>query len=497
MRPFQSLAACLVAVLAAVVLAPAVSADELSFDDPVDDVVGQTSGDAQSEPGVDITSVDVDHQARELEVRVTVARITPLDDPVWSTGQLSVTLFISETGGSDVDSVDFVWSFLADGAGGATGDLSSVSSDDFFGCATAAAVDERADQYIFTAGPECLNAVPRSVAVRAATSFDPQPDNPDFFDFSQDFAPDNRYSNLVATGGSATVTRIAGPDRVETAIALSADRFGDGGATAAVLASSADFPDAIAAGPLATEMGGPVLLTGSDGLDPRVETELVRALPPGSDVFILGGTGALNASVTTDVSQAGFHPRRISGANRFETAVAVADELTFHQLVVIADGRGFRESLIAASAAAALGGVVVLTDGATLPPATDDFLAHDSTRHLAIGIAALAAPGAERITASSAAELSVKVLDRLLPDVRIVGVASMGTFADALAGAPHLAAMNGGLLLTGGEELSPEVAAELAARRDDVREVVLFGGTGAISSGVDDEIRSVLATPSD
>lgn len=496
MRTSRTLAALLVALLAAVALAPAVAANAIAFDDPANDVVGQESGTSQNEPRVDITAIDIDHQARRLEVRITVAQITPLDDPVWSTGQLSVTLAMSENGGDNVDSIDFVWSFLADGAGGATGDLFSVSGDDFFGCATAAAVDEDAKQYVFTAGPECLSTVPRSIAVRAATSFDSQPDDPEFFDFSQDFAPDDSWSDLVAAGGSATVTRIAGPDRVETAIALSADRFGDGGATAAVLASSANFPDAIAGGPLATAAGGPVLLTGGDGLDTRVEAELVRALPPGSDVFILGGTGALSPAVVTGVSRAGFHPRRISGANRFETAVAVADELTLHQLVIIADGRGFREALIAASAAASLGGVVVLTDGATLPPATDDFLAHDSTRHLAIGTAALAATGAERITASSAAELSVKVLDRLLPDVLIIGVASQGTFADALAGAPHLAALNGGLLLTDGDELSSAAATELTNRRDDLREVLLFGGTGAISSGVGDEIRSVLAAPS-
>ena len=173
--------------------------------------------------------------------------------------------------------------------------------------------------------------------------------------------------------------------------------------------------------------------------------------------------------------------------------MAIADELGEHALVLIADGRSFREGLIAGAAAASLGGVVVLSDGAALPKATDDFLANDATRHVAIGRAAQAAPGAERVVATSTAELSQKVLDRLLPDVSMVAVAGQGAFADALAGAPHVAALGGGLLLTDPTSLSPETASELDQRKDDLREVILYGGTAAISGSVEQSIRTALS----
>ena len=102
---------------------------------------------------------------------------------------------------------------------------------------------------------------------------------------------------------------------------------------------------------------------------------------------------------------------------------------------------------------------------------------------MAVGAAAAAAPGAERITAASTAELSQLVLDRLLPDVRTIAVATVGS-ADALAGAPHVAAWQGGLLLTDANALAPAVAAELEQRADALREVVLYGGTGTLSAGV-------------
>lgn len=488
----QRLIASIVILLATAVLAPPVGADTLMVDDPSGDVAKLDSGATVQEPRADITAVDVDNQARSLEIKVTVAQFIPLDDPAWN-GQIVLTVGLNDHAGRG-GVPEFFWSFLPDGGGGATGDLSSFSDSGFFDCTTDARADEAARQYILAAGPDCLTRVPRMLSAQATISFDPHPEEFDFSNVVVDAAPDDGFSDLVSTGATALVSRVAGNDRIETAIAIS-QRFDDGTASGAVLASSVSSPDAIAGGPLAVAHGGPLLLTGGDGLDPRVEAELARVLPAGSDVYLLGGTGVLDKQVFLDVSRAGFHPRRLAGSNRFETAVAVADSLP-HNIVFIADGMGFREALIAAAAAASLGGVVVLTDGTMLPAATDDFLAHDPSRHLAIGRASIAAPGAERITAPSVAALAVKVIDRLLPDVHIVGIASEGTYADALAGVPQLAALGGGLLLTDPATLSGPIADELGQRSTDLREVLLYGGTGAISAAVEDQVTAALTSSS-
>jgi len=82
--------------------------------------------------------------------------------------------------------------------------------------------------------------------------------------------------------------RIAGPDRIATAVAVSRSAFPDGSA-AAYLARADLFADALSAGSLAD---GPVLLVPSCGdLPPVVATELRRLSP--QRVAALGGTAAV------------------------------------------------------------------------------------------------------------------------------------------------------------------------------------------------------------
>ncbi|HEV2088234.1 MAG TPA: pullulanase-type alpha-1,6-glucosidase, partial [Cryptosporangiaceae bacterium] len=125
------------------------------------------------------------------------------------------------------------------------------------------------------------------------------------------------------TGPEASVERVAGDDRVETAIAVSAREFPDG-ADQVVLARSDAYPDALAGGPLAAALGAPVLLTAGDALDARVAAELDRLDP--ARITLVGGTAALSVDVL-DAALAHGAVRRIAGADRFVTAVRIADEL--------------------------------------------------------------------------------------------------------------------------------------------------------------------------
>src|SRR5664280_1662708 len=73
--------------------------------------------------------------------------------------------------------------------------------------------------------------------------------------------------------GMATYTRLAGADRYGTAVAISQSGFlpqSPGGQFAAMVASGANFPDALAAGPVAASSGGPLLLVPQDGVLPPI-----------------------------------------------------------------------------------------------------------------------------------------------------------------------------------------------------------------------------------
>jgi putative cell wall-binding protein len=119
-------------------------------------------------------------------------------------------------------------------------------------------------------------------------------------------------SQIVVVGGPATVSpaveealaayaddvdRVAGDDRVGTALAVSADSF-DPGAGAVYLATGGNFPDGLAGTPAAALEGAPILLVGQD-LPEAVAAEIIRLGV--RRVVILGGPAAVSAAIEQDL----------------------------------------------------------------------------------------------------------------------------------------------------------------------------------------------------
>ncbi|MGH3524396.1 MAG: cell wall-binding repeat-containing protein, partial [Mycobacterium sp.] len=165
--------------------------------------------------------------------------------------------------------------------------------------------------------------------------------------------------------------RISGPTRIQTAIAASRDEFPSSGtAKAVVLARSDAFPDALAGGPLAAKVGGPLLLTPPSGLDPATRAEIARVAPVGSTVYLLGSTAALQPTVDAAITALGDKPQRIFGSDRFATAAAIADQLGDPTTVFEATGLDFPDALAAGPAAITSDGAILLTNGTQQAPAT-------------------------------------------------------------------------------------------------------------------------------
>lgn len=285
-----------------------------------------------------------------------------------------------------------------------------------------------------------------------------------------------------------TVGRLAGPDRIATAISVADNAFGPGLAKAAVLARHDNFPDALAGGPLAAATDGPLLLTQPGGLDPRVSAALNRIVPRGSEVFLLGGAGALSPAVEAAVNNLGYRAVRLSGNDRYETAVAIANRIGTPAEIFVTTGANFPDALGAGAAAAAQAttAVVVLTNGESMPASTAGYLAsHGAARKWAIGAqAAAAAPSATRIAGANRYETSQLVAERFFNRPTFVGVASGINFPDALAGGPHAARRGAPLLLSPPDGLPGPVRAYLEARRDTIGGGVLYGGNTALSENV-------------
>ena len=277
--------------------------------------------------------------------------------------------------------------------------------------------------------------------------------------------------------------RVAGSDRVATATAASRMAYPSGGAGAVVLARADDYADALAGGPLAGADHGPLLLTGSSGLDPTVLAEVKRVLPAGRIVYVLGGTQALSPAIDSALTSNGYKVVRIEGPTRFATAVAVAHELGDPRVVFEVSGAAFPDGLSAGPAAIAQSGAILLTAGSSASSETAGYLAaHPGDQRYAVGVPATQAdPSAIGVAGPDRFATSAAVAARFFPAAPVAGVATGLEFPDALAAGPALRG-SGPLLLVPHTGPPPAaVAGYLTGLGSKLRSLEVFGGPAAVS----------------
>jgi putative cell wall-binding protein len=323
----------------------------------------------------------------------------------------------------------------------------------------------------------------------------------------QNGASNNGGGSSQASGGggsssdvASTVTtrRIFGADAIATSIATSNAEFTTGAsAPAVVLARSDKFSDALAGGPLAASVGGPLLITPgasiSAQLDPRVLSEIGRVLVPGGTVYVLGGTGALSPSVDTALEAKGFKVDRVFGADEYATAVAIAHQLGDPTTVFEATGRAFADALSAVPAAIKDHGAILLTNGNVQAPATAAYLAaHPSDTRYAIGgsmAAAGADPSATAVFGADLYSTSAAVAAKFFPAAATFAVATGLKFPDALSGGVMEGTTAGPMLLvpaTG--SLPAAISSYLQAQSSTMTSGLIFGGSSAVSDAVAGEL---------
>lgn len=266
--------------------------------------------------------------------------------------------------------------------------------------------------------------------------------------------------------------RISGPNRYATAVAVSQEIVcaptepdaecylgGDVEPVETVfVASGADYPDALGAGPVAAGLG-PLLLVPSSGTVPTiVKDELARIQP--KYIVIFGGTGAVSAGVASQLAP--YAPSgidRIAGANRYETAADAAlvnDELWRNNdddgdgnpddvgldTVVVASGAGFADALGGGGAAANSRGSLMLTTKDTLPTSTRAALVQIKPKRVIV----LGGTGVVSTAVENAIRTALPA-----PDTTVVRAAGSNRFNTAIAlskavfptGAPEVFVVNG------------------------------------------------------
>ncbi|WP_136707377.1 cell wall-binding repeat-containing protein [Agromyces sp. H66] len=188
----------------------------------------------------------------------------------------------------------------------------------------------------------------------------------------------------VAAG--VTAERRAGDDRYETAAELSKHTF-DEGVPVAYVATGANFPDALAAGAAGAQLGGPVLLTPGTALSPATKEEIERLKP--QRIVIVGGSGVISNGVVTALDKLAPQAVRLSGADRYETALAVARDLgapASADTVGLATALDFPDALAAGPVVAAAGGSLLLVGSTVTPGLAEELVRSDPRVVLVAGL---------------------------------------------------------------------------------------------------------------
>lgn len=296
---------------------------------------------------------------------------------------------------------------------------------------------------------------------------------------------------------SMIINEVEPGTRFGTAAALADDAFPDGADTA-ILATSRNFADALAAAPLSAALSGPILLTEAE----EVPEETMDALDDlgVSEVVLLGGGAAISEDVEAELSE-DFDVVRYAGADRFETAAQLA-LLAYPDgagTVLLATGTSFADALAAAPLAAAEDAPILLATAGELPAVSADALAELGAEEVIVlgGAAAIgdqveqeleaAGYGVTRQAGESRFETAALLARSAFPDGAEVALLTTGAdFPDALAAAPLAGVRDGPILLVDGNRI-PE--ATVSALEDlGVEEVLLLGGTAVVGSSVEDRL---------
>lgn len=292
-----------------------------------------------------------------------------------------------------------------------------------------------------------------------------------------------------------TPERVAGTDRIGTAVALSTRSFDD--ADTVVLARSDRYHDALLAAPLAGQLGAPVLLTSPAGLHPSVADEIRRL--GASSVRLVGGTDALSAAVVDQLHQLGVTDTpRIAGVDVYDRAARLAAELGGRS-VYVAQVDGWPDAVAVSALAARTHRPILLVARDAVPAATAQALAAlqadevtlvGGTAVISPAVeAALAAPGraVRRLQGVNRYETARAVATAAVADGADAARTWFATgvdWPDALAAGPAVAVDGGTLLLIDGRSTSgtPAATSWLAGVVGGLRQLVVVGGEAAVTA---------------
>ncbi len=293
------------------------------------------------------------------------------------------------------------------------------------------------------------------------------------------------------------VGRLSGSDRYLTAVKVS-QQFAPGVHTVFV-ATGEKFPDALAAAARAGHLHSPVLLTPHDRVPSVVRAELLRLQP--QRVVLVGGLSSIDAVTATEIDRitADAPVRRLSGANRYETAAKIAAQFGSADIVFVATGENFPDALAGSARAGALHAPLLLVEHNRIPAATRAQLSRLEPEQIVLlggtgSVSSLVRAqlggygDVDRVAGADRYETAA-LLARDYPTAASVYVSSGLRWPDALSAAARAGGLGVPVILVRQDSIPASSWAELD--RLDPSRVWVTGGPSSVSDGVLDQLRTL------
>lgn len=289
-------------------------------------------------------------------------------------------------------------------------------------------------------------------------------------------------TNIYATPNN---NRLAGLTRYETAVAIAKDGWQQ--SDYAIIAYGENYPDALAAAPLAKKYDAPIFLTQQNSLSNETKQALIDLKV--KHVFIVGGIGAVTATVEKDLESIVSTVKRLAGNDRYETAIEIAKELGEINSISVTTGDDYADALSIGAVAGKLGMPIILVPKDYLPDSVKTYVSsHQIQASYIVGTQESISdsilsqlPNSERITGRDKYERNIAVLNKFGINFSngSVCMATGNNFADALTGTAYASKKSLPIILLS-DNINATTLKYIENNKDTLDTITIFGGEGVI-----------------
>lgn len=282
--------------------------------------------------------------------------------------------------------------------------------------------------------------------------------------------------------------RYSGDDRYSTSVEVSKNNYDS--SDDVILVSGEIFADSLAAASLSKLYKAPILLTMSNNIPEPVKNEIKRL--GAQKVIVVGGEKSVSNKAIQQLN--GMESERIAGADRYETAIEVAEKAqsisdSKKLIIVSGDNSKFADAL-SAGTASFINDAPIVFGNTSNNDKLNKFIKDAKITDVTIvgGVNSVSTVlentlkssvnNIKRISGNDRYQTSLRVYEEFTPDVKEIILASGEVFADALVASGILNSKTMPIILTNAKNTNIDINTFL--KEKSIEQITIVGGENSV-----------------